>query len=239
MIHISNLHGTPLLAQIGKHALASLDTGPADATNRYEYAQLCSAVLMLAIGLISVQSRSRGLIGGSDLGEAPVLLLLSPDARRGSAELAVLGILAAGGLAVPLNALDGVSDHQIIAISERFMRTFGRPDARDADHGRRSRSEGRGIILYDSSHQALAERIQSGNSGWALKLFSAGDLDVDGGEGVSDEEVQRRSHQSAVWTRDLKLLDQKRGALALMQSPSDRGSDNVGLPFPSTSPDTA
>jgi malonyl-CoA/methylmalonyl-CoA synthetase len=195
MIHASHLHGTPLLSRLGAHALASPSaiaiTSPTHSTT---YSQLCSDVLSLALRLLSSASRSRGMIGGSDLRDARVAILCEKGYLF---PLSLLATWAAGGTALPvLTSLPMAEQSYMVNNAEVGMIVCDRVNRARADD--------------------LAQEVQAGRGRCAV-------VELDEGlEGVrrdaSGEGATERLRKSAEWTRDLKVTDGDRRAMMLYTS---------------------
>jgi malonyl-CoA/methylmalonyl-CoA synthetase len=197
MIHISHLHGNAILNRIGANALArpsSIAITDVPHELSVTYPQLCSDVLFLALRLISAESHSRGVIGGSDLHETRVAILCE---KGYLVPLALLGIWAAGGLAVPILPSLPIPEQSYMV-----------------------GNSGAGMIVTDAINKAraedLAQQVRDGTGGkCSVVELNLGDLRT---EAKDEQEKKDRLEQAATWMRDLKKLDGERRAMMLYTS---------------------
>jgi malonyl-CoA/methylmalonyl-CoA synthetase len=197
MIHISHLHGNAILNRICANALArpsSIAITDVPHELSVTYPQLCSDVLFLALRLISAKSLSRGVIGGSDLRETRVAILCE---KGYLVPLALLGIWAAGGLAVPILPS--------LPIPEQSYMTG---------------NSGAGMIVTDAINKAraedLAQQVRDGTGGKCVVVeLNLADLRT---EAKDEQEQKERLEQTARWMNNLKKLDGQRRAMMLYTS---------------------
>ncbi|GFZ43501.1 hypothetical protein JCM24511_01221 [Saitozyma sp. JCM 24511] len=197
MIHISHLHGNAILNRIGANALArptSIAITDVPHELSVTYPQLCSDVLFLALRLISAESHSRGVIGGSDLHETRVAILCE---KGYLVPLALLGIWAAGGLAVPILPSLPIPEQSYMV-----------------------GNSGAGMIVTDAINKAraedLAQQVRDGTGGkCSVVELNLAELRT---EAKDEQEEKDRLEQAATWMRDLKKLDGERRAMMLYTS---------------------
>jgi malonyl-CoA/methylmalonyl-CoA synthetase len=198
MIHISRLHGNSIINRIGENAIArpsSIAIADVPHNQAVTYSQLCSDVLFFALRLLSASSRSRGVIGGSDLSETRVAILCE---KGYLVPLALLATWAAGGLAVPiLPSLPIPEQSYMVNNSEA------------------------GIIICDSTNKARAEDLAQGLRDGTGGKCTVVELSLAGLRGeASGDKAQEGGNlaQAAGWVKDLKKLDGERRAMMLYTS---------------------
>lgn len=190
MIHVSALHGTPLLVQLGallastlrepglgiNISSASSATISIDAAHR---ASLACNILSDASSLLGDDSRSRGVIGGSTLDGRTILVLADEPVEMLQG---VMSVWAAGGVAMPVMAhTPGDGGWEASAIL--------------AGKGQRSKAD-----------EAVRNMPPSG--AWIAGISGPEDADA-----VKDVGILGRYAQ---WVRDLQVDEEDRPAVVLM-----------------------